>query len=119
MLKPVPSLRNALTLIQEVTDMCKRGGFKLTKFIINKKDVLFQIPDAGRRNGAKDKDLAGSLPIERALGVFWDPENDVIKFKIGLKDQPMTGQVIPSVINSIYEKKEDSSTSVSSHAWLG
>ena len=52
----------------------------MTKFISNKKDILFQIPDALRRDGAKDKDLTGSLPIERAFQ--WDAENDVIKFKI-------------------------------------
>ena len=88
-LRSVPSVRDPLTLIQEVKDLCKRGGFNLTKFISNKKDVLFQIPDELRRNGAKDKDLTGSLPIERALGIFWDAENDVIKLKIDLKDQSM------------------------------
>ena len=55
-LKSVPSVRNALTLIQEVRDLCKKGGFKLTKFISNKKDILFQIPDALRRDGAKETD---------------------------------------------------------------
>ena len=102
-LRSVPSVRDPLTLIQEVTDLCKRGGFNLTKFISNKKDVLFQIPDELRRNGAKDKDLTGSLPIERALGIFWDAENDVIKFKIDLKDQPMTRRGMLSVISSIYD----------------
>ena len=85
-LKSVPSVREALTPTQEVIDLCKRSEFKLTKFISNKKDVLFQIPDELRRDGAKDKDLTGSLPVERALGIFWDAENDVIKFKIDLKD---------------------------------
>ena len=89
-LKSVPSVRDTITLIQAVTNLCKRVGFKLTKFISNKKDVLFQIPDALRRDGVKDKDLTGGVPIERALGIFWDVENDVIKFKIYLKDQPMT-----------------------------
>ena len=89
-LKWVQSLRDALTLIQKVADLCKRGGFKLTKFISNKKDVLFQIPDALRRDGTKDKYLTGSIPIEKALGIFWDAENDVIKFKIDLKDQSLT-----------------------------
>ena len=28
-LKSVPPVRDALTLIQEITDLCKRGGFKL------------------------------------------------------------------------------------------
>ena len=64
---------------------------------------MFQIPDARRRDGAKDKDLTGSLPIERALGIFWDAENDVIKFKIDLKDQPMTRRGMLSVISSIYD----------------
>ena len=80
-LKSVPSVRDALTLVQEVTNLCKRGGFKVTKFIGNKKDILCQIPDALRKDGAKDKHLTGSLPTERALGFFWDAENNVIKFK--------------------------------------
>ena len=54
-LKSVPSVRNALTLIQEVRDLCKKGGFKLIKFISNKNNILFQIPDALREDGAKDK----------------------------------------------------------------
>ena len=53
-LKPLPSVRDAKTLIQEVRDLCKRGGFKLTKCISNKKDILFQIPDALRRDGMKE-----------------------------------------------------------------
>ena len=38
--KSVPSVRDALTLIQEVRDPCKKCGFKLTKFISNKKDIV-------------------------------------------------------------------------------
>ena len=98
-LKSVPSVRDALSLIQEVRDLCKRGEFKLTKLISNKKDILFQIPDALRRDGAKNKDLTGGLP----LGIFWDTDNDVIKFKIDLKDQPMTRRGMLSVISSIYD----------------
>ena len=67
-LKSVPSVRDTLTIIQEVRDLCKKGGFKLTEFISNKKDILLRIPDALRKDGAKDKDLTDSLPIERALG---------------------------------------------------
>ena len=64
---------------------------------------MFQILDALRRDGAKDKNLTGNLPIERALGIFWDAENDVIKFKIDLKDQPMTKRGMLSVISSMYD----------------
>ena len=39
-LKSVPSVRDALKLIQEVRDLCKKCGFKLTKFKSNKKDIV-------------------------------------------------------------------------------
>ena len=35
-LKSIPSVRDAPTIIQEVRELCKRGGFKLTKFISKK-----------------------------------------------------------------------------------
>ena len=69
-LKSVPSVRAALTVIQEVKNLCKRIGFKLKKLISNKKDVLFQISDELRRDCAKDNDLTESIAIERALGIF-------------------------------------------------
>ena len=52
---------------------------------------------------AKDKDLTVSLPIEGALEIFWDAENDVIRFKVDLKDQPMTRRDMLSVISPIYD----------------
>ena len=99
-LKSVTSVRDALTLIKEVTDLCK--WIQADEFISNKKDALFQIPDALRRDGAKDKHLTGSLSIEIALGIFWDAENDAIKSKIDLKDQPMTKQGVFSINSLIY-----------------
>ena len=101
-LKSVLSVRDAPTLIQEVRDLCKRGRFKLTKFISKKKHVLLQIPDALIRDCSKDKDLNGILPIKRALGIFCDAQNDVKKFN-NLKGQPMARQGLLSGISSIYD----------------
>ena len=64
---------------------------------------MFQIPDELRRDGVKGKDLTSSLPTGGPLGIFWNAENDVIKFKIDLKDQPMTRRGMLSVIGSIYD----------------
>ena len=58
--------KRCLILVQDFTDMCKRGGSKSTKLISNKKDVMFQIPDSLRTDGVKEKDLTGGLSIERA-----------------------------------------------------
>ena len=64
---------------------------------------MFQIPDELRRDGVKGKDLTSSLPTGGPLGIFWNAENDVIKFKIDLKDQPMTRRGMLSIIGSIYD----------------
>ena len=38
--RSLPSVRDAITLFQQVRNLCKRGGFKLTKCISNK-DIKF------------------------------------------------------------------------------
>ena len=77
MLKSVSSVRDALiliqkvtdalTLIQEVTDLYNRGGF-----INDMKDVLFQIPDALRKDGVKDKDLTSRVMLS-VISSIHDP----------------------------------------------
>ena len=57
----------AKVLIKNVKAICASGGFKLTKFWTNCKQVLQSIDEAVRRQGAKDKDFMGDLPAERAL----------------------------------------------------
>ena len=43
------------------------------------------------------------LPPERILGVEWKTENDVFKFRITLKDKPLTRRGILLTVSSIYE----------------
>ena len=76
---------------------------KLKKFISNTKNILSQISRALRMDDAKEKDLTRSIPTERVLEIFQDVENDVIKFKIDLKDQQVTRRGMLSVISSIYD----------------
>ena len=50
--------------------MCAAGGFKLTKFVSNDREVIASIPKEERAHGIKNIDLDQSrLPIERALGI--------------------------------------------------
>ena len=64
---------------------------------------MFQTPDALRKVGPKIKYLTSSLPIERALIIFLDAKNDVLKFNIDLKDQSMTRRGMLFVICLIYD----------------
>ena len=45
MVKNFPTAEEAITVIQQVKDICSNGGFNLTKFISNNTAVLKSIPD--------------------------------------------------------------------------
>ena len=44
LLKSVESEDSTIQLIQDVRKICQRGGFSLTKFTSNRKDVLKSVP---------------------------------------------------------------------------
>ena len=84
--------------------MCKQGGFHLTKFICNDKEVLAMIPEEDRRQGVKNQDLiTDSLPTERAHGTEWNLEHDYLRFCVHLKDTPAMRRIMLSTVSSIYD----------------
>ena len=46
-----------------------------------------------------------SLPLEKALGVYWDTEN-IFRFKSAIKEKPMTRRGMLSLISSIFDPLE-------------
>ena len=69
-LKSVPSASEAVKLIKDVKEMCRRGGFNLHKFVSNSKEVIHSIPTEDRADDIRNLDLGQDfLPVERALGV--------------------------------------------------
>ena len=69
LLKSVDNPKTAMILVKNVVDMCKSGGFHLTKFISNNRELLISIPEDQRRNGVKDADLTNDRPAEKILGI--------------------------------------------------
>ena len=65
----VDDLPKSRQLVQKVINMCRSGGFNLTKFLSNSKELLGTIPEEKRKEGVKDKDLPGDLPNDKALGI--------------------------------------------------
>lgn len=69
-LKSVETAVEAVQLITNAREMCRKGGFNLHKFIANDKTVIQQIPECSRAEDIKSLDLnEDALSIERALGV--------------------------------------------------
>ena len=103
-LRSVSTEGKAKDQIDGLRQACGNGGFRLTKFICNRRSVLESIPEEERSKDVKTLDLNyDDLPIERALGVQWCVESDTFKFRITVKDKPVTRRGILSVVSSIYD----------------
>jgi len=63
--------------------MCAKGGFNLTKFVRNSREVIMSVPPEDRAKEIKGLDLSiDKLPIKGALDVHWCIESDAFKFRI-------------------------------------
>lgn len=104
MLKSFPSIYDALEGIQKVQQLCAKGGFNLTKFTCNKREVLLQIPEEHRRKDLKDSDLAiGSIKDDKALGVVWKISDDALSFDINFPSVMKTKRQFLSALHSVYD----------------
>ncbi|XP_070548923.1 uncharacterized protein [Ptychodera flava] len=103
-LKSVESAKKAIELTQDLTAACKKGGFRLTKWVSNSREVLETIPKEERAKEIKDLKLEyDCLPVERALGTSWSVESDTIGFQINIESRPPTRRGILSIISSVYD----------------
>ncbi|XP_031555224.1 uncharacterized protein LOC116292114 [Actinia tenebrosa] len=103
-LTSVKEEETAVKLIDDLPKTCAYGGFRLTKFVCNHRNVLQSIPIQECASKFVSLDLGqDSLPIERALGVQWCVESDTFGFKIMLSDKPTTRRGILSTVSSVYD----------------
>ena len=79
-----------------------KGGFHLTKWISNSREVLEEIPPGERAPSMANLDLE-DLPIDRALGTQWDVEADTLSFRVKEKPVPDTRRGILSLVSSLYD----------------
>ena len=101
-LKSVTSDDSAISLVDNLTELLRKGGFRLTKWLSNSRKVVESIPEAERATVVKNLDF--DLPvIERALGVQWNVASDTFSFNITIKDRPATRRGLLSVISSVYD----------------
>ncbi|XP_049336713.1 uncharacterized protein LOC125802504 [Astyanax mexicanus] len=100
----VNNVENAIQVATEARDLCAKGGLRLHKFVSNNRAVLESIPPSERSADVGNLDLTfDDLPLERALGVQWDPQSDHFKFSGSLKEQPATRRGVLSTVASLYD----------------
>jgi hypothetical protein len=101
-LKCTQTVAEAINLAGELKHLLSSAGFNLTKWICNQHEVMVKIAQTDWSK--KIKDLSHDAPlVDRALGVFWNVENDTLGYKIQLKDKPLTKRGLLSTLSSVYD----------------
>jgi len=101
-LRAVPTSEKAIKLSNQLTELCARGGFNLTKFLSNDRRVLAEIPVEKRAAPSLDLDL-DELPVNRALGIRWNIEADTFGFRVLDLNKPNTMRGMLSTIASVFD----------------
>ena len=101
-LRAVPTPEAAIKLSNQLTKLCARGGFNLTKFLSNDRRVLAEIPVKKRETPSLDLDF-DELPVNRALEIRWNIEIDTFGFKVMDLSKPNTMRGMLSTIASVFD----------------
>ena len=104
-LKSVESVAKAKNLFGATRNMCETGGFKLTKFVSNSPELTASIPSECRAPLLIDLSMTKyPLPVDqRALGVFWCVENDILQIRIVFQSKPLTRRGVLATIGSVFD----------------
>ena len=103
-LRSVQTEAEAISLVKDLKEVCSSGGFRLTKWLSNSREVLKTIPEADRAKDVRSLDLSQDpLPSDRALGMMWNVERDTFGYSIDLHNKPATRRGILSTVSSVYD----------------
>ena len=99
-LQSVATVYEAITLSSELKQLLSKEGFNLTKWLCNRNEVLATIPECDKSKWLKELPFDGSL-FERALGVYWDIDHDMLSYNITTKDKPLTKRSLLNILSSV------------------
>ena len=97
-----PSQEKAIETVHKVIKILSTGGSRLTKWLSNSKHILKTLTPAERSPKVANLDLS-DIPIERAPGIIWDRQEDILQTKTINKDSMLTKRGLLSFISSIYD----------------
>ena len=103
MLKSFNSTADAISTSHEIKRLLSEGGFKLTKWISNREEVVQSFDEKDRAPATKRVALDASSPKEKTLGVMWDLEADTLSTREPMNSFPMTRRGVLSTVASIYD----------------
>ena len=108
MMKSVENSCEATTLVEQSRELLAKGGFRLTKWYSNDREVLASIPERERAKSVVDLDM-DKLPTESALDLKWNTEDDSFVWDVTeklsrfLKTEPVTRRDLVSAVYSLFD----------------
>lgn len=108
MMKSTSTNEKAIVLVAQLRELLSRGGFRLTKWYSNAREVLTTIPESERAKSVVNLDLE-KLPTETALGLKWNTEEDKFVWEASEKilqvvnQRPTTRRGMVSAIYSLFD----------------
>ena len=108
LMKSVASVDRAVILAKQLRELLQKGGFKLTKWLSNNREVLATIPENERAKSVVNLDI-DDLPTESALGLKWNVEDDMFIWEVGdetldqMQRKAFSKRGILSVVSSLFD----------------
>ena len=100
-LKSAGTPQEAKELALGLQKKLRKGGFRLTKWTSNCEEVLDSFPPEERSKEARN---SSSLPTEeKALGVYWNVEEDAFTYRVIPMEKPLTRRGVLSMVSSVYD----------------
>ena len=101
-LQSVATTEEAILQVQELTQMLGQRGFVLKKWVSNSRQVMESIALENRSKKANERELEAPLE-ERALGVFWNVDQDAFTYRTQGMEKPLTKRGLLSMLSSVYD----------------
>ncbi|XP_065178343.1 uncharacterized protein LOC135808982 [Sycon ciliatum] len=106
-LDSVDTTDQAVQRVADTIEIQQRGGFTIRNWISNCSEVMMSVPADMRTAGVVD--LSSQLPVERMLGLRWDPNSDQFLFQLNVTRREQLSAAHPtkrsllSIVMSVFD----------------
>ena len=99
-----PSQTEAINTCELISEILKQGRFHLTKFVSNDSEILTPLPQDDLSANCQPVNLdLNKIPLERALGILWNLDNDTVKVKAVMKPFPLSKRGLFTFMFSVFD----------------
>ncbi len=108
LMKSMEGADRVIPLVKQLRELLQKGGFKLTKWLSDNREVLSTIPESERARSVVTLDI-DYLPTESALGLKWNVEDDAFVWEVDrdtldqMQGKAATRRGILSVVSSLFD----------------